>query len=62
LQHTLQKADARATAPCDNTEVERWLAGAYTTESERQVLAAALYGHALPIAQSSFAGNEVELF
>ena len=62
LQHTLLKADARATVPCDNTEVERWLAAAYTTESERQVLAAALYGHALPSAQTSFAGNEVELF
>ena len=62
LQHTLLKADARATVPCDNTEVEHWLAAAYTTESERQVLAAALYGHAWPSAQTSFAGNEVELF
>jgi len=62
LQHHLEKADRRATGPCDNAEVERWLMGAYTTETERQVLAAALYGQALPVAQESFAGNAVELF
>lgn len=62
LQHDLEKADPRAAGPCDNSEVERWLAEAYTTEAERQVLAATLYGRALPSLQASFAGNEVELF
>ena len=54
--------DGGAANPFDPAEVERWLAASYTTESERRVLAAALYGQALPIAQPSFAGNEVELF
>lgn len=62
LQSELQKHAPRATELRDTVEVDRWLSGAYTTENERQVLAAALYGHALPVAQASFAGNEVELF
>ncbi len=62
LRHDLEKADPRVAGPCDSAEVERWLAGAYTTEAERQVLASTLYGRALPAMQASFAGNEVELF
>jgi hypothetical protein len=62
LQRDLEKADPRAAGPCDSAAVERWLAETYTTEVERQVLSATLYGGALPSLQASFAGNEVELF
>ena len=44
LQHDLEKADPRAAGPCDSAAVERWLAETYTTEVERQVLSATLYG------------------
>jgi hypothetical protein len=46
----------------DAAEVERLFSASYTTEMERVVLQAALGGKALPIAQSEFAGNSVELF
>lgn len=62
LHSELEKGAPPATAAGDNAEVDRWLSAAYTTETERQVLAAALYGHALPVVQASLAGNEVELF
>jgi len=62
LKCKLEKVDELVAQGCDTAEVDQWLASAYTTEAERQVLAAVLYGRALPAAQASFAGNEVELF
>ena len=43
-------------------EVEQLFSVSYTTESERDVLRAALRGTELPVAQQTFAGNSVELF
>jgi len=43
-------------------EVEHLFSAMYTTEMERAVLHAALGGKAMPAAQSTFAGNSVELF
>jgi len=47
---------------CDTAEVEQLFSALYTTEMERAVLHAALGGKAMPAAQSTFAGNSVELF
>ncbi len=53
---------AIAAEQCDTAEVECWLSSFYTTEVERAVMKAALYGTALPVIEHSFAGNAVELF
>ena len=46
----------------DAAEVEQLFSASYTTEMERDVLRAALRGTELPVAQQTFAGNDVELF
>jgi transcription antitermination factor NusG len=46
----------------DAAEVEQLFSASYTTEMERDVLRAALRGSDLPVAQQTFAGNDVELF
>jgi hypothetical protein len=46
----------------DAAEVEQLFSASYTTEMERDVLRAALRGTDLPVAQQTFAGNDVELF
>jgi hypothetical protein len=46
----------------DEGEVERMFAESYTTETEREVLRAALHGTGLPAAPPTLAGNSVELF
>ena len=46
----------------DAAEVEQLFSASYTTEVERDVLRAALRGTELPVAQQTFAGNDVELF
>lgn len=46
----------------ESSEVERMFSASYTTEMEREVLRAALYGGAVPVAQHSITGNDVELF
>jgi hypothetical protein len=66
----LEKDSARAAGGCDGAydgtydaeAVERRFSSNYTTEIERAVLRAALTGGALPVAQQSFTGNDVELF
>ncbi len=58
----LEKRDPGVSEGCDAAATEQWLSTFYTTETERQVMSAALYGTSLPIAQQSFAGNAVELF
>jgi uncharacterized phage infection (PIP) family protein YhgE len=62
LSLDLGNDDATMPDRCDPAEVERWLAPFYTTEIERRVMTAALYGLSLPVAQQSFEGNAVELF
>jgi hypothetical protein len=47
---------------CDAAEVERPLSASYTTQTERDVLKAAIYGAALIVGQQSATGNDVELF
>lgn len=42
--------------------LEAEYSGAYTTEAERNILRAALYGEALPAAELAVTGNDVELF
>ena len=46
----------------DAAEVEQLFSASYTTEMERDVLRAALRGNEPPVAQQTFAGNNVELF
>jgi hypothetical protein len=46
----------------EEAEVEQLFSASYTTEMEREVLHAALRGTDLPVAQQTFAGNDVELF
>lgn len=46
----------------DASGVEQIFSSSYTTEFERDVLRAALYGAASPVVQTTFAGNSVELF
>lgn len=46
----------------DADEAERQFAGSYTTQSERNVLRAALQGTVVVCSPSSLAGNDVELF
>jgi hypothetical protein len=50
------------TERCDDADVEQMFSAFYTTETERNVLHAALNGTALPVAQQTFAGNSAELF
>jgi len=49
-------------AQYDSAEVERLFSASYTTQTERDVLRAAIYGTTLSTAQSNSAGNDVELF
>jgi hypothetical protein len=46
----------------DPDEMEQLFSASYTTEMEREVLRAALRGKALPVAQTTLAGNSAELF
>ena len=56
----LQEPNLRARY--DQGEVERLFAAYYTTETERDVMRAALLGSGLPEDQSALTGNGVELF
>ncbi|HEX3662198.1 MAG TPA: hypothetical protein VHU89_12240 [Acidobacteriaceae bacterium] len=56
------KGQAHERAGLDAAAMEQRFGSTYTTEMERLVLRAALTGGPLPVAQESFAGNEVELF
>jgi hypothetical protein len=62
LAREWESHDPRAAGPCDPAEVERWLSASYTTEIERSVMSAALYGTAMPVVQQLLVGNAVELF
>lgn len=47
---------------CDLAALEAAYSATYTTEIERGILRAALYGQALPTGAAEMAGNDVELF
>jgi ElaB/YqjD/DUF883 family membrane-anchored ribosome-binding protein len=49
-------------SPCNATEMEQMFSSSYTTETERDVMQAALHGAALPAVQQVHEGNGVELF
>jgi hypothetical protein len=46
----------------DSERIERSFSATYTTEAERDVLRAALYGTEMPVLQQCAMGNDVELF
>jgi hypothetical protein len=61
------KLDLEAERPglkqeCNETEVEQLFSVSYTTQSEREILHAAIYGTELCTTQQAFSGNSVELF
>lgn len=47
---------------CDRREVEEMFSASYTTQTEREVLCAALDGVPLPVKPQNLAGNDVEFF
>ena len=48
---------------CDRAALESAYSGRYTTEIERSIMRAALYGESVPAATAAaIAGNDVELF
>ena len=47
---------------CDPARLEEEYSRSYTTEIERHILRAALYGEAVPIGEQAETGNDVELF
>jgi hypothetical protein len=55
-------ADQGGAGECDLAALEEEYSRAYTTEVERQVLRAALFGEAVPAAGVAATGNDVELF
>ena len=55
-------ADHGGAGECDLAALEEEYSRAYTTEVERQVLRAALFGEAVPAAGVAAMGNDVELF
>jgi hypothetical protein len=57
-----EKYDPLASAEGDRAELEKALSATYTSECERQVLRAALYGEAMPSTVPVASGNDVELF
>jgi hypothetical protein len=61
-QGQLQDRNPGVEDGCDMTEMEQLYSAAYTTETEREVLHAALGGTALPVTQATLGGNGVELF
>jgi hypothetical protein len=62
LRRRLELDHPGVTEPRDAAAVEQMFSAFYTTEMERDVLRAALYGTAPPEVQQTFAGNSVELF
>jgi hypothetical protein len=56
------KYDPDVPAAFEREELESACAAAYTSETERQVLRAALYGEAMPSAAAEVIGNDVEMF
>ena len=62
LKQRLEADHPALTKGFEASKVEHLFVAAYTTEVERDVLRAALYGTALPTAQQSFGGNSIELF
>jgi hypothetical protein len=58
----LKSENPQVAAQYDAAEVERLFSASYTTEVERNVMCAALYGAPMPVLEQSFAGNDVELF
>jgi ElaB/YqjD/DUF883 family membrane-anchored ribosome-binding protein len=61
-QRRLERDHPEATQPPEPALVERLYGSAYTTEIERAVMHAALYGTELPTIQQHLVGNGVELF
>jgi predicted transcriptional regulator len=61
-KHLMEKDYPGAMEMYDKAEIESLYSASYTTEAERDVLRAAIYGMALPTAQQSSTGNDVELF
>ena len=63
LTCSLKRNDPQIELRSDAVKVERLFSAFYTTETERNVMSAALRGAAMPvILQESFAGNDAELF
>ena len=62
LARGLESENPRIAAQYDAAEAERLFSASYTTEVERSVMSAALYGAPMPVLEQSFAGNDVELF
>jgi methyl-accepting chemotaxis protein len=63
LTHKLRRHDAQIELRADAAKVERLFSTFYTTETERNVMSAALRGAPMPLVlQASFAGNDAELF
>jgi hypothetical protein len=62
VRQQLESDHPEVTERYDAADVEQVFSVFYTTETERDVLHAALNGTALPVAQQTFAGNSVELF
>jgi hypothetical protein len=60
LQQEMEAATGEG--ECDLGSLEAAYSQAYTTEIERHILRAALYGEAMPACQEASAGNDVELF
>ena len=58
----LEAQDADIKERYDAAEIKQLFSALYTTEIERLVLHAQLYGGEVPVAQPALAGNEVELF
>ncbi|MGD0907595.1 MAG: hypothetical protein ABSA96_08430 [Candidatus Acidiferrales bacterium] len=62
LARGLESENPQIAGQYDAAEAERLFSASYTTEVERNVMNAALYGAPLPVMEQSFAGNDVELF
>jgi hypothetical protein len=62
LIRELEQDDLQSSGRCEPETTERWLSPFYTTEIERQVMSAALYGTSLAVTPQTFEGNAVELF
>jgi hypothetical protein len=62
LTRQLQMENPKIAGLYDAREVERLFSASYTTEVERSVMSAALYGAPMPVLTQSIAGNDVELF
>jgi uncharacterized protein YoxC len=62
VKHRLEIDHPGVKCQYDGAEVERLFSASYTTQTEREVLRAAIYGTAVSAAQACSTGNDVELF